>query len=154
MKKWLLGAAAVALVASAGFVIGGGAREPSIVAPAPTALPSLTPPPTTTPSFTPTATNSATPTATSTPTFTQTASATPTLATLVLRVTAVNPGVVLWQPPTATPFYTATPLPTLDVPFPPSRIPLPGTNAPEVGWVRYETAHPAMNYIAGRWFPY
>ncbi len=72
------------------------------------------------PTLTPTA--SPTPTASSTPTIT------PTLATRVLEVTAVMPGVIGFAPENSTP--DALPLDE---------------------WVRLESDHPNLEYVAGQW---
>jgi hypothetical protein len=93
-------------------------------------------------------------TATPTPTATSTLTTTPTLATLVLHITAINPGVIIEQPPTATVHVSPTPLPTVAVPLPQLQIPLPAADAPLPGWVRYETADSAFHYVAGRWLPF
>ena len=45
-------------------------------------------------------------------------------------------------------------MPTVEVPLPSGQIALADEHAPEVGWVRYETADPAFRYVAGRWYPY
>ncbi|MBE2196060.1 MAG: hypothetical protein IAE83_17940 [Anaerolinea sp.] len=155
MKKVLLLGAAVVVISmnAAAFVL--------ISLRHPPPLPTLAVLPSVAPSDTPTVTasppESATPTATasypSTPTSTLTATPTPTLATRVLQVTVVNAGVVLWTPPTALPEATSTPLPTVEVPFPPRQMTLAG-DTQALGWRRYETNHPALNYVTGRWFSY
>jgi len=155
MKKVLLLGAAVVVISmnAAAFVL--------ISLRHPPPLPTLAVLPLVAPSDTPTATasppESATPTATasytSTPTSTLTATATATLATRVFQVTVVNAGVVLWTPPTALPEATSAPLPTMEVPFPPRQMTLAG-DTQALGWRRYETNHPALNYVTGRWFSY
>jgi len=77
---------------------------------APTVIPTLTP------------TNTSTPTASPTPTIT------PTLATRVLEVTAVMPGVTGFEPDNV----------TLDA-------------LPLDEWVRLESDHPNLEYVAGQW---
>jgi hypothetical protein len=76
----------------------------------------------------PTATPTLTPTVTFTPTASPTPTITPTLATRVLEVTAVMPGV-------------------------PGVVPVSGTpEAPPLDeWVRLESDHPNLEYIAGQW---
>jgi hypothetical protein len=76
----------------------------------------------------PTATPTLTPTTTSTPTPSPTPTITPTLATRVLEVTAVMPGV-------------------------PGFAPVSGTSdaLPLDKWVRLESDHPNLEYVAGQW---
>lgn len=157
MKKvFLVSAAAVVVTLNAAAFVLVSLRHPP---PLPTlaVLPSVTPSdtPTVTTLPTQTATNTATPTATatSTPTETQTATMTPTLATRVFQVTVVNAGVVLERPSAVTPEASASPLPTMEVPFPPRQMSLAG-DTETLGWRRYETDHPALNYVTGRWFSY
>lgn len=157
MKKALLVSAAAVVVTmnAAAFVLVSLRHPPPL--PTLAVLPSLTPPDTATVTASPTqtATSTATPTvaATYTPTETQTATMTPTLATRVFQVTVVNAGVVLETPATAVPEASASPLPTVEVPFPPRQMTLAGdTHA--LGWRRYETNHPTLNYVTGRWFSY
>lgn len=76
----------------------------------------------------PTATPTLTPTNTSTPTASPTPTITPTLATRVLEVTAVMPGVPGVMPVSGTP--EALPLDE---------------------WVRLESDHPNLEYAAGQW---
>ncbi len=78
----------------------------------------------------PTATPTLTPTVTSTSTASPTLTVTPTLAVRVLEITAVMPGVVLDTAPAS----EAEALP-LDE------------------WVRLESDHPNLEYIAGQWTP-
>jgi hypothetical protein len=78
----------------------------------------------------PTATPTLTPTNTPTPTASPTPTITPTLATRVLEVTAVMPGVPGVMPVSGTP----------DV-------------LPLDEWVRLESDHPNLEYIAGQWTP-
>jgi hypothetical protein len=112
-------------------------------------LPSVTA--STTPTRTQTATDSPSPTSTLTATLTATATATatltltPTLATRVLEIHAVMPGVVVT--PTQTPFPPGTVL----LPGPPLPYePLPNATQeapPFVGWYSFESDHPAIRYI-------
>ena len=81
----------------------------------------ITIPPTVTPTLTPTASPS--------PTASPTATITPTLAVQVLEVTAAIPG-SMPEPSANTPTTAALPLDE---------------------WVRFETDHPALEYIAGEW---
>jgi hypothetical protein len=76
----------------------------------------------------PTATPTLTPTITPTPTASPTPTITPTLATRVLEVTAVMPGVIGF-----TPDNTMPDAPPLDE------------------WVRLESDHPNLEYVAGQW---
>jgi len=78
----------------------------------------------------PTATPTLTPTVTSTPTASPTPTITPTLATRVLEITAVMPGVSGVVPVSGTP--DALPLDE---------------------WVRLESDHPNLEYVAGQWTP-
>lgn len=87
-----------------------------------TATVQITAPPTATPTLTPTASPTHTPSPT--PTIT------PTLAVRVLQVTAVIPGLAL--EPVADPLATTDALP-LDE------------------WVRFESDHPALDYLSGEW---
>ena len=154
LKKWVLSAVAV--------IIGGGTAaflllksntiEQIATATVLTASPSPTA--TFTPTSTPTATSTFTATPTATATLTSTPSITPTLATLVLRITAVNPDVTVAPPPSATIYSSPTPLPTANVPLPPGIIPVADTGLATLspGWVRYETGDSRFNYAAGRWY--
>jgi hypothetical protein len=113
-------------------------------------LPSLTP--SSTPTQTPTATRTLTPTPTltpsltATPTTTATQTLTPTLATRVLEISAVMPGVFVV--PTATAFPSGTILlPAPPLPFEP----LPNATLaapPYDGWYSFESDHPAMQYLS------
>jgi hypothetical protein len=94
---------------------------PSVTATA-TAMVAIIIPPTATPTRTPTP--SRTPTASPIPTIT------PTLAVRVLQVTAVMPGLAL-EP-------AADSMATVDTP-------------PLDEWVRFESDHPALNYVSGEW---
>ncbi|HEX3050381.1 MAG TPA: hypothetical protein VHP83_06990, partial [Aggregatilineaceae bacterium] len=76
----------------------------------------------------PTATPTLTPTITATPTASPTPTVTPPLATRVLEVTAVMPGVTGFAPGNA----------TRDTP-------------PLDEWVRLESDHPNLEYAAGQW---
>jgi hypothetical protein len=71
-----------------------------------------------------------TPTVTSTPTASPTPTITPTLAIQVLEVTAVMPGVSGFGPVSSTP----------DAP-------------PLDEWIRLESDHPNLDYVAGQWTP-
>jgi hypothetical protein len=106
----------------------------------PSQLPSYTP--TATPS--PTATSTATFTRTPTPTGTFTPTATATLATRVVEINAVMPGVFV--PPTLTPF----PMGMILLPAPPNPVePLPdATNQPPPyeGWYSFESDNPNVMY--------
>ncbi len=157
MKKVVLVGAAVVVITlnAAAFVVVSQRHLPPLptVAVLPSLIPPDTPTPTATASHTATVTATVTPTFTFTPTSTETATATPTLATRVLQVTVVNVGVVLETPLIATFEASATPLPTIEVPFPPRQMSLAGDNQ-ALGWRRYETDHPALNYVTGRWFSY
>lgn len=112
-------------------------------------LPSLTP--SVTASQTPTATHTSMPTITMTPratvtaTATPTATLTPTLATRVLDISAVMPGVFI--APTRTPF----PAGTILLPAPPLPFePLPNATdqaPPYEGWYSFESDHPAVRYV-------
>ncbi|MBZ0275485.1 MAG: hypothetical protein K8I60_05045, partial [Anaerolineae bacterium] len=105
-------------------------------------LPSVTP--SRTPTHTPTATATFTPTATPTATATFTPTPTPTLATRVLDIQAVMPGV--YVPPSLTPFPPGTIL----LPAPPNPIePLPDATdepPPYTGWTSFESDNPAVQY--------
>ncbi|CAG0936827.1 hypothetical protein TFLX_05721 [Thermoflexales bacterium] len=155
MKKVVLVSAAVVVVVmnAAAFGLIAQRHPPPLptLAVLPTAADSPTPSATPSPTVTPSP--PATSTVTYTPTLTQTATTTPTLATRLLVVTVVNAGVVLWTLPTALPEATSTPLPTVEVPFPPRQMTLAG-DTQALGWRRYETNHPALNYVTGRWFSY
>lgn len=78
----------------------------------------------------PTATPTLTPTVTPTPTASPTPTITPMLAVRVLQITAVMPGVINFAPDDAVP--DALPLDE---------------------WVRLESDHPNLEYVAGRWTP-
>jgi len=120
------------------------------------ALPTLFVLPSETPTFTPTRTPTAThtptatltPTATTTPTSTMTLTPTltPTLATRVVEISAVMPGV--YVVPTATPF----PAGTILLPAPPQPVePLPDAThepPPYSGWYSFESDHPLVQYSA------
>lgn len=112
------------------------------VLPSPTRTPTSTHTPT--PTQTPTATTTPTRTATVTATSTYTPTQTPTLATRVLEIYAVMPGV--YVPPTATPF----PHGTILLPAPPQPVePLPDATAvppPYSGWYSFESDHPLVTY--------
>src|SRR5262249_53839567 len=97
-----------------------------------------------------------TPTLTTTPTFTATNTATPTptstLATLVLKLTAVNPDVTL-QPVSiaANPTSVRTTGRKLDVPPPPVKLaPIPLDDTPVIGWYEYAVQDPRIQY-EGNW---
>jgi hypothetical protein len=110
----------------------------------PSLTPSHTPNPTDTLTHTPSPTS--TPTATATPTANASAlpTLTPTLATRVVEINAVMPGV--YVPPAPTPF----PAGTILLPAPPLPIePLPdATNEPPpyFGWTSFESDHPLVQY--------
>jgi hypothetical protein len=95
---------------------------PSVTATATTTV-EVTPPPTATPTLTPTPS----PTSTATPTPTNT----PTLATRVLEITAVMPGVPGFAPVSGT----------------------PDEALPRDEWVRLESDHPNLEYVSGEWTP-
>lgn len=158
MKKLLLIGGAIGLLCLIAAIYFWGVGRSSPPLPTLAALPSdtATPTPTATSTSTLTSTPTVTPThtATATATATLTATATPTLATRVLQVTAVNAGVTLWPLPTVTAVASPTVPPTVDVPLPGADMPIAGLDAPETGWRRYETADPAYQYVAGRWFAY
>lgn len=158
MKKVLLLGAAVVVITmnAAAFVLVSRRHPPPLptLAVLPSVTPSDTPTATASPTETPAPTATATATFTYTLTSTWTATPTPTLATWVLQVTVVNAGVVLETPATVTPETSATPLPTMEVPFPPRQMTLAGDNPSAFGWRRYETNHPTLNYVTGRWFSY
>ena len=111
-------------------------------------LPTLFVPPSITPTSTPTLTATPTPsptlTATPMPTQTPTPTQRPTLATRVLAMQAVMPGVVL--SPTPTPFPSGTIL----LPQPPQPVePLPDAThepPPYSGWISFESDHPLVGY--------
>lgn len=113
-------------------------------------LPSLTP--SATPTRTPPATDTPTQTATLTPSMTATSTATatltltPTLATRVLEIRAVMPGVFV--APTATAFPAGTILlPAPPLPFEP--LPNATLEAPPYdGWYSFESDHPAVRYLS------
>jgi hypothetical protein len=92
--------------------------------------PTFTTSPTVEITLAPTNTPTLTPTVTSTPTASPTATITPTLATRVLEVTAVMSGVPGVSPVSGTP--DALPLDE---------------------WVRLESDHPNLEYVAGQWTP-
>ena len=123
-----------------------GRGDPVAALPTVFVLPSETP--TSTPTRTPTATHTSTatltPTATTTPTATATLTLTPTLATRVVEISAVMPGV--YVPPTATPF----PAGTILLPAPPQPVePLPDAThepPPYSGWYSFESDHPLVQY--------
>lgn len=110
----------------------------------PTLFPSNTPTNTATPSRTPTATRTQTETATSTATSTPTPTQTSTLATRVVEISAVMPGV--YVPPTPTAF----PLGTILLPEPPYPVePMPDATSeapPYIGWYSFESDHPLVQY--------
>lgn len=129
--------------------MGRGSGEGTIcVLPTRAVLPSLTPSKTPTHTLMPTNT----PTATPTPTVTFTTSATsiltathtPTLATRVIEISAVMPGVYL--PATSTAF----PLGTVLLPEPPYPVePMPDAThetPPYMGWYSFESDHPSVQY--------
>ena len=130
------------------FVLRGSQEQTVLMLPTRAVLPSLTPSDTLTRTQTPSKTATATPTLTSTPTHTATATATstqtPTLATRIIQISAVMPGV--YVPPTTTPFPEGTIL----LPAPPQPIePLPdATNEspPYWGWYSFESDHPLVQY--------
>lgn len=111
-------------------------------------LPSLTPSqtPTDAPTPTPTPTTTSTPTLTLSPsaTATEPPTVTPTLATRVLEIHAVMPGV--YVAPSATPF----PAGTILLPAPPQPLePLPDATheaPPYNGWYSFESDHPRVQY--------
>lgn len=123
-------------------------------------LPTLVEFPTSTPSDTPTdiptatdtltVTYTATPTPTATATATATLTSTSTLATRVLEIRAIMPGV--YVPPTLTLF----PHGTILLPAPPQPIePLPDAThepPPYTGWYSFESDHPAVRYSTP-WLP-
>ncbi len=113
-------------------------------------LPSLTPSSTATQTPTATRTLTSTPTMTpsltATPTATATQTLTPTLATHVLEISAVMPGVFV--APTATAFPSGTILlPAPPLPFEP--LPNATFEAPPYnGWYSFESDNPAMQYLS------
>lgn len=118
-------------------------------------LPSLTPfhTPTTMATLTPPATITSTPPAALTTTSTKTPMPIPTqtLATRVISIRAVMPGV--YVPPTVTPF----PVGTILLPAPPNPVePLPDATheaPPYGGWYSFESDHPLVQYAPSRWEP-
>ncbi len=110
----------------------------------PSVTPSHTPTHTPTVTVTPTATATFTPTATATATATFTPTPTPTLATRVLDIQAIMPGV--YVPPALTPFPPGTIL----LPAPPNPVePLPDATdepPPYTGWTSFESDNPAVQY--------
>src|SRR5262245_26143902 len=101
-----------------------------------TATPTRTLLPTDTPTLTPTSTFTSTDTATPTPTN--------TLATLVLKMTAVNPDVTLQAVSiSANPTSVPTTIPTVDIPTPPVTLaPIPSDDTPLIGWYEYAVQDP------------
>lgn len=99
---------------------------------------------TATATHTQTATQTATASSTPTATATLTPTSTPTLATRVLEISVVMPGV--YVPPTTTPF----PHGTILLPAPPQPVePLPdatGEPPPYHGWYSFESDHPLVQY--------
>ncbi|MEP7285024.1 MAG: hypothetical protein ABI947_04565 [Chloroflexota bacterium] len=126
-------------------------RATSIVAlPTLAVLPSATATHTATPTIIPT--NTLLPTTTSTSTPTHTPSPTSTLATLVLKIIAVNADVTL-QPVVLDDKWIATPtaLPTLHIPTPPVKLAaVPAGDAPLIGWYEYAVQDPQIKY-EGQW---
>ncbi|MEO1442970.1 MAG: hypothetical protein AAFV33_21395, partial [Chloroflexota bacterium] len=137
------------------FVLRGSQSDLVAVLPTLFVLPSETPTATPTrvrvdtahsPTATHTPTATLTPTATATPstTATLTPTLTPTLATRVVEISAVMPGV--YVPPTATPF----PAGTILLPAPPQPVePLPDAThepPPYSGWYSFESDHPLVQY--------
>ena len=109
----------------------------------PSVTPSATPPLTLTPSSTPTFTATLTPSATETPL------PSPTLATRVLVITAVMPGV---QPTTLSEALLVTVLPALPEPLDP--LPDATQGAPPFwGWYSFELDHPVISYGGAEWLP-
>jgi hypothetical protein len=119
-------------------------REVSLVLPTLAVLPSLTPTSTWTPSRIPSQTPTFTPTLTASPTPSLTPTATPTLATRVIEITAIMPGVYI--PPTLTPFPFGMTI--LSAP-PEFYEPLPdatNTAPPFNGWYSFESDFPLVRY--------
>ena len=128
------------------FVLRTPGAEPVVALPTLFVLPSETS--TSTPTASPTTTHTPTPTASITHTATAIPTTTPavlpTLATRVIALSAVMPGVDV--PPTPTAFPTGTIL----LPAPPLPVePLPDATdepPPYVGWVSFESDHPLVGY--------
>ena len=119
-------------------------REVSVVLPTLAVLPSLTPTSTWTASRIPSQTPTFTPTLTASPTPSLTPTATPTLATHVLEITAIMPGIFI--PPTLTPFpfgmtILAAP-PNVYEPLPDAT----NTAPPFNGWYSFESDYPLVRY--------
>lgn len=110
----------------------------------PSEPPTFTPTRTLTATYMPTATLTPTATITFTATATLTLTLTPTLATRVVEISAVMPGV--YVPSTATPF----PVGTILLPAPPQPVePLPDAThepPPYSGWYSFESDHPLVQY--------
>ncbi len=121
------------------------------VAVLPTETATLPPTETFTPTSTSTPTATLTPSPTISPTPTLTLTPTNTLSTLVLHVTVINPDVTLEPMVVVQETATHTPLPTLDVPTPSSRVEqMPPGDVPLVGWFEQDVTSPAI-VRQGKW---
>jgi hypothetical protein len=162
MKRLVLFACGVLLVGGLAFIatrllgLGNASREADLPTIAVLDTATSTEPMTPTPTASFTVTPTATPTHTST--TTRTSTATPTLATHVLVVTAAHPGVIALAASLSTskPVVTATPLPTVNVPMPPTSVEMvlaSTANLAASGWARYEDNDSAIHYT-GQWQVY
>lgn len=151
MQRWVRGLGVICVAVWSVAFYGVIGRQADVMGSLPTlmVLPSVTASVTPTRNLTVTDTPSPTATLTATLTATTTVTATltltPTLATRVLEMHAVMPGVV--EIPTQTPFPPGTVL----LPGPPLPYePLPNATReapPFVGWYSFESDHPAIRYV-------
>ena len=130
--------------AAAFFLLNSQVNRSAVILPTLMVLPSLTPTITLSPTYTPSLTLTASPTWTPFPTETAVPSVTPTLATRVLEIAAVMPGVDV------APTLTQFPAGTILLPAPPDPVePLPDAThsaPPFTGWYRFESDYPTIWY--------